>query len=300
MSVLSGIILMEGLRLFESFLEDYERRDKDKTASTYRKLLSQFEKWVDDRGDFGKFAREDVLEFLDQQDNWANASKNVFLAALKSWAKSELEKVEPAVTDEEKLEARRLKRIRGIKGYDSEAGEKEALSLEEISDLRVAMRQDSENLFWVLLWFGIRVGELKKINQIDWGEGRIEVETLKRKGSGKTRVLFFDDYTERILRRVVDKKLHELPYQTVYRKFKRASRPLETDLTPHVCRHTFATHMAERTDPFTLAKMLGHSTQGISRAVGGAKVTGRYVHPFEEEIRRLMTEDHYLAPLEVR
>ncbi|KXB08075.1 hypothetical protein AKJ58_00980 [candidate division MSBL1 archaeon SCGC-AAA385D11] len=286
--------------MFEEFLADYKRREKKKTAETYKKLLSQFEKWLDNQGSQEKFKREDVLSFLKTQHSWSNSSKNVFLSALSSWARSELEKVQPAVTDQEKLEVRRLKRIKGIRSYEARPKEKEALNLDQIVDLRIAMDQDTQNLFWVLLWFGIRVGELKKIKKIGLEDRSLTVETLKRKGSEAERTLYFDDYTGRILQHSRDKGLLDLPYQTIYKRFKKASKLTSIKLTPHVCRHTFATHMSSRTDPFTLAQMLGHSITGVAQARGGAKVTGDYVHPAQERIRKVMLERHYLIPLEVK
>lgn len=283
--------------MFEKFLEDYERRDKQKTAKTYRKLLSQFEKYLNRLGKSGKFGKEDVLDFL-KQKNWANSSKNVFLAALSSWASSELEKVQPPTDDKEKKQVRRLKQIRGIKGYDNDSEEKEPLSLEEIMDLRTVMDQDTKQVFWILLWFGFRVGELDNIENIDYEAGSLTVSTLKR--NNHTRTLYFDEYTERVLKSSVNKNLFETPYSTLYKQFRRAGNQISVDLTPHICRHTFGTKMGERTDPFTLAKMLGHSIEGASKKMGASKTTGKYVHPSESRIRKVMLENHYLEPLEVK
>lgn len=281
--------------MFQEFIADYERRGKGKTAETYRKLLSQFEKWL---GQLGKFEREDVLEFLDHKITWANSSKNVFLSALSAWATSELAKVQPAVTKQEKLEVRRLKRIKDIKSYEAGTKEKERLSLEQIMDLRLVMDQDTETLFWILLWTGIRVGELQLIEKIDWENQNLTVETLKRKNHERT--LYFDDYTARKLEYAQRKGLLGMNYQAIYKRFTRASKALPVDLTPHLCRHTFASFMSERTDPFTLATMLGHSIGTTARFHGAAKVTGDYVHPAQERIREVMLEKHYLIPLEVR
>lgn len=273
--------------MFEDFIRDYERRDKQETAKTYRKLLAQFEGWLESQPSSGKFTKENVLGFLEQKD-WANSSKNVFLSALASWAQTELVKVQPPTTDKEKREVRRLKQIRGIKGYDQDSKEKEALTLEQMMDLRTAMNQETNQIFWILSWFGLRVGELERIKEIDWEAQSLTVRTLKRKDH--ERVLYFDEYTGRILQNSRSKSLFRIPYSTLYKQFRRAGDQVGVDLTPHICRHTFATKMGERTDPFTLAKMLGHSVEKVAPS----KTTGKYVHPSEEKIRQLMLENHYL------
>ena len=281
--------------MFESFIEDYERREKFETAKTYRKLLKQFENWLNSRngkGDSTKFGKETVLEFLKQKE-WANSSKNVFLSALSSWASSELEKVQPPTNDEEKRKARRLKRIKNIGNYANDSEETEALDLDDVIDVRMALNSEDKKIFWILSWFGLRVGELKTVQEIDYENQSLTVETLKR--SNHTRTLYFDKYTSNVLERAEDKDLLSKSYQSIYRAFSNAGDRLKIELHPHVCRHTFATKFGERTDPFTLAKMLGHSLEGA----GASRTTGKYVHPSEEKIREIMTENHYLKPLEL-
>lgn len=117
---------------------------------------------------------------------------------------------------------------------------------------------------------------------------------MKREDHDRT--LYFDEYTGRILQNSENKGLLDIPYSTLYKNFRKAGEQIGVDLTPHICRHTFATEMGQRTDPFTLARMLGHSVERVAPS----KATGKYVHPSEEKIRELMLENHYLDALEVR
>ena len=80
----------------------------------------------------------------------------------------------------------------------------------------------------------------------------------------------------------------QLTPKAVWRRLKRYSYYFP-GFTPHVCRHTFATHMARVVDRYTLMLMLGHSSRSA---------TDLYVHPGPEEVRRAMLERHYLLPLE--
>lgn len=274
---------------FDDFLNDFLRRGKRRTAETYAKLLNRFSVWLD-KHKLTDFDRGEVLKFLERQ-KWTNASKNCFLAALRGWAKDAREKTPSGTTLKEIQRGRdtekRLGRIITLKDYTVHREEKPSLSLEQISTLFGAIDPDTSSLLWVLLWFGFRVGELKLIEKIDWKLGRLEVKTEKAGGS---RALFFDDYTTRLLRYAKDKALLDLPDLAIWRRLKQYSglvRPVK--LTPHTCRHTFATHFSRLTDRDTLRRMLGH---------GARSATDIYVHRFDEQIREVMVGKHYLKPLE--
>jgi integrase len=287
--------MMEGRKMsdsgiFDSYLTDFARREKHKTALTYYKLLSQFARWLGEQG-LEEFDEQHVINFLEGQ-RWSNATRNTFLAAIRGWSKSAKSRIPSGATLEEIQRGRdaekRLERIEGIRDYKVERKEKVALSLEQISGLFDSMDSDTSSLFWVLLWFGVRVGELKRIKDIDWDAGRLEVETEK---VGGTRGLFFDVYTARLLKHALDKKLLDLPDLAIWKRMRKYSgfcSPIK--LTPHLCRHTFATHFSTLTDEFTLKRMLGHHY---------TSATDVYVHRFDEQIREVMVERHYLKPLEV-
>jgi integrase len=274
------------MTIFDTFISDYTRREKHRTALTYYKLLSQFEKWLGGRDQFDD---QDVIGFLEGQ-KWSNTSRNIFLAAMRGWAKDAKSRIPSGATLEEiqrgREDEKRLERIINLKGYKQTRGEKPSLSLEQISTVFEAMTPEDAGLFWTLLWFGVRVGELKTV-KIDWTEGKLTVETEK---VGGTRSLFFDEYTRRLLRYAEEKGLLDLPEATVWKRLRKYSgfiAPIK--LGPHICRHTFATHFHELTDEITLKRMLGHSH---------GSATEVYVHPVER-IREVMLVRHYLKPLEV-
>lgn len=264
---------------FDTYIADFARREKHRTALTYHKLLSQFERWVEERG-AQNFDREDVIEFLENRP-WSNASRNCFLAALRGWARFMRGYAEDG------KEQARFSRIEGIRDYRIERKEKPALSLEQISVLFDVMDPDTAELFWILLWFGFRVGELKLIKSVDWERGKLRVETEKAGGS---RVLFFDGYTAKILRHALDKGLPDLSDKRIWgmlRKYSGCCAPIK--LSPHIARHTFASHFATLTDRDTLRRMLGHAPR---------ETTDIYVHVPEERIHEVMVVRHYLKPLE--
>jgi site-specific recombinase XerD len=256
--------------IFDSYIGDFARREKHKTALTYHRLLSQFEQWLAEQS-LGDFDEQHVIKFLEGQQ-WSNATRNTFLAAIRGWSKNAKSRIPSGTTLEEIQRGRdaekRLERIEGIRDYKVERKEKAALSLEQISGLFDAMDPDTFSVFWILLWFGFRVGELKMIKGIDWEAGRLEVETEK---VGGTRTLFFDGYTARILKHASDKGLLDMPDLAIWKRLRKYSgfcRPVK----------------------FTLKRMLGHHY---------TSATDVYVHRFDEQIREVMVERHYLKALEV-
>jgi len=275
--------------MFDDFLNDYARRGRTKTAETYGRLLSQFERWLEGRGAAG-FDREDVLKFLAERP-WSATSKNLALTALRGWARDEKAKVPPGADLSEMQRGRdiekRLDRISALRGFTVRREEKPALSLEQISTLLDAMDPNTSTLFWLLCWTGLRVGELKMIKNIDWEAGRLTVETEK---AGGLRVLFFDKNTGELLKHAKERGLLDIPNTKIWRMFRRYSHFCQpVKLSPHACRHAFASKFAELTDRDTLRKMLGH---------GAKDATDIYVHVGEERIREVMVERHYLRPLE--
>jgi len=275
---------------FDDFLGDYARREKHRTVKTYGALLKQFENWLDGR-DIGEFSRDDVLTFMKEKE-WTNSSRNTCLSAIKGWAKFEKSRVPIGATLEEiqigRQVEKKLENIASIKEYPQERKVKRPLTLEQIRwFLDVMAEVETRCLFWLFNWFGWRVGETKLITGIKWGNNSIDIQTEK---AGGMRTLYFDDYTERIMKYVIEKGLLNLSSKRIWSMFKRYSTP-EIDLTPHICRHTFATRFAELTDRDTVRKMLGH---------GAEDVTAIYIDPAQQRIKELMLKHHYLMPLEPR
>lgn len=267
--------------IFNDYISDFARREKHQTAMTYHKLLSPFECCLIKRK-LENFDRDDVLLYLEEQ-KWSNSSKNTFLAALRGWAKFQ------RGYSEDGKEQARLSRIEGIRGFKMNREEKPALTIEQLKNLFSVMDPDTFSLFWNLLWFGFRVGELQLIKSIDWEKRELVVETEK---AGGTRTLFFDDYTSRLLKISQEKELLNLPPLVIWKRLKKYSYYIQPiKLTPHICRHTFGTHMAEivGSDRDILRRMLGHAPK---------ETTDIYVHPSLERIRKVMVEKHYLNELE--
>ena len=267
--------------IFMDFLQEYAMRGKEKTLETYLYLLTPFERWLEEKG-VREPDRKDVLAYLAERADWSNNTKNQFLSALRGWARWSRGYAEDGPTQA------RLSRIETIRGFPRGRDERKALTLDEIRILLAKAEPEDYALLWILLWFGLRVGELNLIRSVNLERGELVVETEK---VGGTRTLFFDEYTGALLEYARSRGLLSLSPKVVWRRLVRYGyyiRPKH--FTPHVCRHTFATHMAKVADRDLLRRMLGHSPRST---------TDLYVHPSEEEVREVMLRKHYLKPLEL-
>ena len=283
--------------MFDDFLNDYLRREHEATATSYATLLLPFAKWLNQRGLSNSFDRDDVVEFLETQP-WSNATRNLFLAGLRSWAKDVKSKI-PTGTSLEEIQRlrdaeKRMERVINLKGYKIVRKEKVPLTLEQIGDIFRSMDswvvgcKDADIILWLLLWFGIRAGELKTLgDNIDWEVGSLVVATEK---IGGTRKLFFDKYTAGVLKAAIDRGVLELPTATIRKRLGKYSHAIAPRrLNPHIARHTFASFFGAMTGSFTLKRVLGH---------GHESATDTYVHPEQEKIKELMLTKHFLKPLE--
>ena len=267
--------------IFLDFLEEYAMRGREATLRTYLHLLLPFERWLEEKG-VREPDRKDVLEYLALRADWSNNTKNQFLSALRGWARWSRGYAEDGPTQA------RLSRIETLKNFPKGRDERKALTLEEIRVLLSKAEPEDYCLLWILLWFGLRVGELNLIRSVDPERGELVVETEK---AGGTRTLYFDEYTGALLEYARERGLLSLSPRKVWKRLVRYGyyvRPKR--FTPHVCRHTFATHMSRVADRDLLRRMLGHSPRSA---------TDLYIHPSDEEVREVMLRKHYLRPLEV-
>jgi site-specific recombinase XerD len=263
------------------FLEEYAMRGRERTLKTYLALLQSFESWLKERGRT-QFDRQDVLEYLAGRQNWSNKSKNVFLSAIRTWARWARGYAEDGPTQA------RLSRIESIRRFPVVPYEKTYLTMDQLKTIltKAQVLPDDYCLLWLLLWFGLRVGELNLIRSINYQSGEIVIETEK---AGGTRKLFFDEYTAALLRYAQERGLLAMSPARVWKRLRKYKAYAE-GFSPHSCRHTFATFMAKVADRDVLRKMLGHRP---------GTVTDIYVHVSDEEVREVMLNKHYLKPFEV-
>lgn len=137
---------------------------------------------------------------------------------------------------------------------------------------------------------GMRVGELVQVRRRD-----IQGETIKIRGKGnKERIVFVDETTQIYLQDYIASRTDSVPFLFYSRKIagltvsgvQQIVRQLGKDagimceVTPHVLRHSYATHMAqEGVSAYHLQRLLGHadiSTTQIYVHLSGADLKNAY------------------------
>jgi len=172
-----------------------------------------------------------------------------------------------------------------------------------IPDITSPLGQRNRLILELLYGTGIRVSELCniKISDIDFNKKSIRI---LGKGS-KERIVFYGDVCKDILERYINEgriillnnKHNEYLIVGAYKETKISTRSIELiidniikkaalkkNITPHVLRHTFATHLLnEGCEILIVKELLGHSS---------LDTTGIYTHVSNERLRKIYLDSH--------
>ena len=279
----------------ETFVEylKYQRNYSDYTITSYKDDLNLYKEYLEREGlDYKKVEYTDLrnfLRYLKEEKKEKNSSMCRNLSALRTFYNYLITKEEtdsnPFIYINGPKKEKRLPRY-------FEYNELEELF--SVPDLKDPFGQRNRLILELLYASGMRVGELvnvkvKDINMYDL--------TIKILGKGnKERLVHFGEYAKEILELYLKdgyKKLNEnnIDYLLINNKHtkltERGVRDIldkiikQTDLSkhisPHMLRHTFATHLLnEGCDILSVQKLLGH--ESIS-------ATGIYTHVTTDHLK---------------
>ena len=281
----------------EEFLNNlkYQRNYSDYTILSYKEDLNIYEEFLNKEIlDFKKVKYNDIrmyLRYLKEEKNEKNSSICRNLSALRTFYNylitKEITESNPFIYLNGPKKEKRLPRY-------FEYNELEELF--KVPDLKDSFGQRNRLILEMLYATGMRVGELVSIKVKDIN---IEEGTILILGKGnKERITHFGEYAKDILLLYLEdgyKKLNKnnLEYLFINNKAtkltERGVRDIlnniikETDLSkhisPHMLRHTFATHLLnEGCDILSVQKLLGH--ESIS-------ATGIYTHVTTEHLKNV-------------
>ena len=281
----------------EEFLNNlkYQRNYSDYTILSYKKDLNIYEEFLNKEVlDFKKVKYNDIrmyLRYLKEEKKEKNSSICRNLSALRTFYNylitKEITESNPFIYLNGPKKEKRLPRY-------FEYNELEELF--KVPDLKDPFGQRNRLILEMLYATGMRVGELVsiKVKDINVEEGTI---LILGKGN-KERITHFGEYAKDILLLYLEdgyKKLNKnnLDYLFINNKAtkltERGVRDIlnsiikKTDLSkhisPHMLRHTFATHLLnEGCDILSVQKLLGH--ESIS-------ATGIYTHVTTEHLKNV-------------
>lgn len=254
-----------------------EKAYSDNTISAYRNDLNQFLDFIARQiSDWGQVTRSELVDYVNllKQHKYASSTVARKVAAVKSFfhflVDSDVLQDDPsAMLDSPKVK----KRLPKILSYE----EVEALLNESIDSANPKSLRDKA--FLELLYAsGMRVSELVSLNIGDIDLSNSVIQCASK--SDKKRVLPLKDRVKEALQAYLERGRASLTHDEhekalfLNHRGQRLTRQglwliiknhvkavgLDTDVTPHTLRHSFATHMLrDGTDLPTIQKLLGHA-----------------------------------------
>ena len=262
------------VKLFLDFLKD-DKRLSDNTLQSYRRDIEQYEKYVsENKINYLKATQETIIDYMDylREENKKESTISRSLASIRSFYQYLIRvkkiKKDPTVTIESPKIIKRVPNILTSKEVE--------LLLDQPKDVDLKGTRDKAMLEFAYAT-GMRVTEMISLNlddvKLDEGyvvcRGRSKSRNIPL-GSMSLKALkeYMDDARPYLIRNEEEDALFvnvngtRLTRQGFWKivKYYKEQAHIEKDITPHVLRHSFATHLLQnRADLKAIQTMLGHS-----------------------------------------
>ncbi|MBQ9298361.1 MAG: site-specific tyrosine recombinase XerD [Clostridia bacterium] len=262
------------IKLFLEFLQN-ERRLSDNTLQSYRRDIQQYDEYlVHNKINYTKVSQNDVKEYLQVLQNMNKKTSTVSrnLASIRSFYQF-------------LLKNKKIKKD-PTEGIQSPKIEKKAPSVLSSKEIELLLKQPNEvDLKGIrdkaMLEFayatGMRVTEIISLNldDVDLVEGFVACKARNKKrvipiGSLSLKalneyvnnvrgILIKDEKEKALFVNINGKRLTRQGFWKIVKYYKEQAH-ITKDITPHVLRHSFATHLLQNgADLKAIQSMLGHS-----------------------------------------
>ena len=262
------------IKLFLDFLQN-ERRVSDNTLQSYRRDIKQYDEYlVHNRINYTKVTKEDVKEYLHVLQNMNKKTSTVSrnLASIRSFYQF-------------LLKNKKIKKD-PTEGIQSPKIEKKAPSVLSSKEIELLLKQPNEiDLKGIrdkaMLEFayatGMRVTEIISLNldDVDLVEGYVackhgnkkrvipigslSLKALNEYVNNVRGILIKDEKEKALFVNINGKRLTRQGFWKIVKYYKEQAH-ITKEITPHVLRHSFATHLLQNgADLKAIQSMLGHS-----------------------------------------
>ena len=262
------------VKLFLDFLKN-DKKLSDNTLQSYRRDIEQYEKYVSDNQiNYLKVTEENILEYMDylREENKKESTISRSLASIRSFYQYLIRvkkiKKDPTMTIESPKINKRVPNILTSKEVE--------LLLEQPKDVDLKGTRDKAMLEFAYAT-GMRVTEMISLDiddvKIDEGYvvcrgrnkarniplGSMSLKALKEYIEDARPYLIRDENEEALFVNVNGTRLTRQGFWKIVKYYKEQAH-IEKDITPHVLRHSFATHLLQNgADLKAIQTMLGHS-----------------------------------------
>ena len=262
------------VKLFLDFLKD-DKKLSDNTLQSYRRDIEQYEKYVsDNKITYLKVTEETILEYMEflREENKKESTISRSLASIRSFYQYLIRvkkiKKDPTMTIESPKISKRTPNILTSKEVE--------LLLDQPKDVDLKGTRDKAMLEFAYAT-GMRVTEMISLDiddvKLDEGYvvcrgrsksrniplGSMSLKALKEYIDDARPYLIRDESEEALFVNVNGTRLTRQGFWKIVKYYKEQAH-IEKDITPHVLRHSFATHLLQNgADLKAIQTMLGHS-----------------------------------------
>ena len=262
------------VKLFLDFLKD-DKKLSDNTLQSYRRDIEQYEKYVsDNKINYLKVTEETILEYMEylREENKKESTISRSLASIRSFYQYLIRvkkiKKDPTMTIESPKINKRTPNILTSKEVE--------LLLDQPKDVDLKGTRDKAMLEFAYAT-GMRVTEMISLDiddvKLDEGYvvcrgrsksrniplGSMSLKALKEYIDDARPYLIRDESEEALFVNVNGPRLTRKGFWKIVKYYKEQAH-IEKDITPHVLRHSFATHLLQNgADLKAIQTMLGHS-----------------------------------------
>ena len=262
------------VNLFLDFLKD-DKKLSDNTLQSYRRDIEQYEKYVsDNKINYLKVTEETILEYMEflREENKKESTISRSLASIRSFYQYLIRvkkiKKDPTMTIESPKINKRTPNILTSKEVE--------LLLDQPKDVDLKGTRDKAMLEFAYAT-GMRVTEMISLDiddvKLDEGYvvcrgrsksrniplGSMSLKALKEYIDDARPYLIRDESEEALFVNVNGTRLTRQGFWKIVKYYKEQAH-IEKDITPHVLRHSFATHLLQNgADLKAIQTMLGHS-----------------------------------------
>ena len=264
----------EQLNLFFGFLEN-DKKVSLNTLQSYRRDLKQFEKYIEDNGeDYAEVTNDGIKEYIEHMQEIGKKPSTVSrgLASIRSFYQYEAKNKVVEKDPTEGIQSPKIeKRVPSVL-TSSEV----ALLLDQPKDVDLKGTRDKAMLEFAYAT-GMRVTEIISLNiedvNLETGYatcrngkkertvpmGNMSLKALKEYVLEARPTMIRDDNEKALFVNVNGQRLTRQGFWKIIKYYKEQAH-IDKDITPHVLRHSFATHLLQNgADLKSIQTMLGHS-----------------------------------------
>ena len=264
----------EQLNLFFGFLEN-DKKVSLNTLQSYRRDLKQFEKYIEDNGkDYVEVTNDGIKEYIEYMQEIGKKPSTISrgLASIRSFYQYEAKNKVVEKDPTEGIQSPKIeKRVPSVL-TSSEV----ALLLDQPKDVDLKGTRDKAMLEFAYAT-GMRVTEIISLNiedvNLETGYatcrngkkertvpmGNMSLKALKEYVLEARPTMIRDDNEKALFVNVNGQRLTRQGFWKIIKYYKDQAH-IDKDITPHVLRHSFATHLLQNgADLKSIQMMLGHS-----------------------------------------